>query len=122
MSIIYNLEVLNSGTIPAKNIHIKVEEKDVNAALASSEYNDRKKEWLSCFDPECVIPVLQNGTRVSCSFGLTRADNAGFWKCGAAIPVVVEYQGWFGVKYTEPQVIYIRDSDSFTGYMWSSQA
>lgn len=120
LSIIYNLEVLNSGTLPARDIRIKADEHEVGAALASSQYKDREKEWLACFQPECVIPVLQNGAKVSCSFGLTRGGDAGFWKYGTSIPVVVEYTGWFGVKYSEPQVIYIRDSDSFTGYMWSS--
>lgn len=120
VSIIYNLEVLNSGSLPARDIHIKAEESAVRAALAHNQYKDREKEWLACFQPECTIPVLQNGTRVSCSFGLTREGDAGFWKYGASIPVVVEYAGWFGSRYSEPQVIYIRDSDSFTGYMWSS--
>lgn len=119
ISIIYNLEVLNSGAIPARDIRIKAEDADIGAALANGQYREREREWLACFRPECSIPVLQNGAKVSCSFGLSRAGNAGFWKYGASIAVVVEYFGWFGSRYAEPQVLYIRDSDSFTGYMWS---
>ncbi len=120
VSIIYNLEVLNSGAIPARDIRILAKDEDIRLALAHSQYQEREREWLACFRPECAIPILQNGARVSCSFGLSRDNDNGFWKYGASIPVVVEYFGWFGRKYSEPQMIYIRDSDSFTGYMWAS--
>jgi hypothetical protein len=67
---------------------------------------------------------------VTCSFGYTRENDAGFWKPRATISVRVLYEGWvakkyepegFWNKYDEPQKIRIVDSDSFTGYYWSKK-
>lgn len=120
-AITYNLEVINSGSIPARDIQIRALLADVESAIKSPGSEEKKRVWLSCFDQECRIPVLQNGEKVSCSFGMSKADDSGFWKYGATIPVVVEYKSWFWKSYVDSQTLYIRDSDSFTGYMWSSE-
>lgn len=36
----------------------------------------------------------------------------------AQVSIIIEYEGWFGKKYVQPQTIDITDSGSFTGYMW----
>jgi len=72
-----------------------------------------------CFTDKMSIPLLHNGDRTSCSFGTSKANNAGFWKYKAAIAITLTYEGWFGKTYEQNQEIYIVDSDSFTDGKWS---
>ena len=112
----YDLVVLNSGTIPARNIRIRGEKKSLTSAFGRDASAENKTRWLACFDQ--TIGLLQNNDRVSCSFGSTMADDGGFWKHKAIISITLTYEDWFGWKYTDKQDIQIIDSDSFTGYMW----
>jgi len=116
--ITYDLEVLNSGVLPAKSIRIKVVDKSINNALGNNAGDDDKRRWLSCFEPDNNISVLHNNERIRCSFGTSQANNEGFWKYKSKIPVTIEYKGWFGKKYIQKQEIQIIDSESFTGFMW----
>jgi hypothetical protein len=86
------------------------------SACRSDASAKNKERWLACFNQ--VIGLLQNNDRVSCSFGTTKATDAGFWKHNAAISITIIYEGWFGRKYKERQDIQIADSNSFTGYSW----
>src|SRR5450759_464420 len=115
-AILYDLVVLNSGTVPARNIRIRATEKSLTAAFGRDASAENKERWLACFNQ--VIGLLQNNDRVSCSFGTTKAADAGFWKHDAAISITIVYEGWFGRKYIDEQNIQIADSDSFTGYSW----
>jgi hypothetical protein len=111
----YDLVVMNSGTIPAKNVRVAAVEGSLEAALGGDASTANKQRWLACFSE--VIPVLQNGERMSCSFGTTQANDTGFWKYHATIAIRVFYEGrWW--KHQDEQVIRIADSDSFTGYSW----
>lgn len=117
--IAYDLVFLNSGTIPAKNITVSADETSLSLAFGGDATHENKKKWLACFSGETKILILQNGDRISCSFGTTRSNNTGFWKNKATIPLVIKYEGWFGHHYTETQEVSVMDSDSFTGYMWA---
>lgn len=119
--IFYNLEVLNSGSLPAKRIRIHVQDdEELKKALSDSVQEDDKKRWLACFNEKNIIPVLLNDQSVKCSFGLTHIDkNINFWKYGEKFSIRIEYEGWFGKKYTEVQQIQILDSDTFTGASWN---
>jgi hypothetical protein len=117
--IAYNLVLLNSGTIPAKNIRISASESSLVAALGEGASDEKRKSELACFNG-VAIDILQNNDRVSCPFGDTTADNQGFWKYGASVPITITYQGWFGKKYKNDQTLKIVDSNSFTGYFWGT--
>lgn len=114
----YDLEVLNTGSIPARNIRLSVEQNDINNALGTDSGSENKIRWLSCFKPENIIVILHNSSRIKCSFGHSKENGHGFWKYNAIIPVKIEYEGWFGKKYSQNQNIQISDSESFTGYQW----
>ncbi|ESZ07190.1 hypothetical protein X736_11120 [Mesorhizobium sp. L2C089B000] len=120
--IAYDLVILNSGSIPAKNIRLLVSDQAaLRAALGAGADDENKGRWLACFEPSSVIRLLQNGARTSCSFGLTHRDpRQSFWIAQAEFPIQIEYEGWFGEKYQRdlPNVLQIADSDSFTGGMW----
>jgi hypothetical protein len=116
--ITYNLVVLNSGTIPAKNVRLSVDPDSLARALGQDANDENRKTELACFDSECAIAIIHNNDRVSCSFGDTGASDTGFWKYGSKLAIIIRYQGWFGKKYEQAQEIQIVDSESFTGYMW----
>ncbi|ARP65470.1 hypothetical protein A9K65_020390 [Mesorhizobium sp. WSM1497] len=121
-AIAYDLVILNSGSIPAKNIKLLVSDQTaLQAALGAGANEENKALWLACFEPTSVIRLLQNGARTSCSFGLTHRDpRQSFWMPQAEFPIQIEYDGWFGETYQRdlPNVLQIADSDSFTGGMW----
>jgi hypothetical protein len=43
-------EVLNSGTIPAKNVRIMPQRGSLAAALGADATAEKKQRWLACFD------------------------------------------------------------------------
>jgi len=115
-AILYDLVLLNSGAIPAKNILVTAEAGSLASALGADATAENKARWLACFGR--VLHILHNNDRTSCSFGTTQANNGGFWKHDATIQVSITYEGWFGWKYRDQQNVRIADSDSFTGYSW----
>lgn len=117
-AITYNLVLLNSGTIPAKNVVVKADEASLSSAFGREATSENRKRWLACFAEETRIPILHNGDHVSCSFGMTKGIDAGFWKYKSTISVVIKYSGWFGIEYKQPQELKIIDSESFTGFIW----
>lgn len=122
--IAYDLVVLNSGSIPAKNIKLLISDQiALEEALGRGANEENRGRWLACFEPSSVIRLLQNGARTSCSFGLTHRDpHQSFWIAQAEFPIQIEYEGWFGEKYQgdRPNILQIADSDSFTGGMWGA--
>lgn len=117
-AILYNLVLLNSGTIPAKRIRITADPTSLAMALGSDATLENRNRWLGCFEQEVSVPVLHNGDKISCSFGTTKGIDAGFWKYKSTVKVNIIYQGWFGSEYEEQQELQILDSKSFTGYSW----
>ena len=119
VGIAYSLKIMNSGSIPAKNIKIQLNESEIEQSLGAEASEEYKEKWLRSVN-KSSIHILQNGDSTSCSFGLTKENDSGFWKYGAEFHVVITYEGWFGYTYTETQLLKIQDSDSFTGYMWAN--
>jgi uncharacterized repeat protein (TIGR01451 family) len=117
-AITYNLVILNSGTIPAKNVRIKAAPDSLEQALGTDATPENKERWLACFGR--TVLLLQRGESIRCAFGTTRLNNAGFWKHKAVIPITITYEDWFGWKYTDKQKIQITGSDSFTDYYWAT--
>ena len=118
LRIVFDLEILNTGSIPAKNIRLKVEQNDIENALGEDATPENRTRWLACFDSKNEICILHNHSIIKCSFGQSQAQNQGFWKYKAIIPIKIVYEGWFGKKYIQNQNIQIIDSESFTGYQW----
>lgn len=119
LATIFDLEIMNSGSIPAKNIRLKAQQSDIDNALGQDSTIENKDRWLRCFKDENIINILQNNSSVKCSFGQSKATHQGFWKYKANLPITIEYEGWFGRKYIQNQNIQIIDSNSFTGYHWA---
>jgi hypothetical protein len=115
----YDLVVLNSGAIPAKNVWFEeADQAALSAAFGKNASESNKTRWLACFDKANMVPLLHNGAHVSCSFGNTEPQDKGFWKYGATFPITIHYQGWFGRTHVERNTLRIVDTDTFTGFMW----
>ena len=116
----FNLEISNTGTIPAKNIQLQVKHRDIKDALGEDSGKENKKKFLSCFNSERSILILHNNSKTECSFGYCSSSKSekGFWKYESVFPITIKYQGWFGKKYLSTQQLQIIDSESFTGFTW----
>ena len=119
--IAFSLKVLNSGSIPAKNIRLSINEEKISYAFGSGALEENKERWVRSINKNNIL-ILQNGDAVTCSFGTCHANDSGFWKYEAEFPVGIVYQGWFGYIYEEEQIVNIKDSSSFTGFMWGENA
>lgn len=132
----YDLEIRNSGSLPARNIRLISNKMDRKKAYGREATPENIKDWIACFSKEVEILILHNDSAMRCSFGYTKENDKGFWKYGATIPITIEYESWMtrlskwpraiGLEkifwsYSESQEIQILDSESFTGYMWGEQ-
>ncbi len=117
VAIAYSLNVKNSGSIPAKNIRIFLDETNLEYALGNDATDENRVRWIRSIN-ENSIHMLQNGDTSICSFGTSQAGDNGFWKYHSEITMKLKYTGWFGHNYSEDQIVKIQDSDSFTGYTW----
>lgn len=117
VGIVFNLEILNSGSLPAKNIQLKAKDIDINNAMVLNVSDEKKRAYLRCFESDCIIKILHNSAKVQCAFG-NHEINGGFWKYNSTIPITIEYEGWFGKKYIETQELLIINSESFTDIAW----
>jgi len=122
VSIAFELHVKNSGSLPAKNIKLSANQSDLDSAFGNDATQENRTRWLAAFNGENVIPVLQNGESITCSFGMSQAHDQGFWKYRANLPITVEYTGWFGNNYIDTQNVKFIDSDSFTGFLWGGRS
>jgi len=118
--IAYNLVILNSGSLPARNVQLRIADlTQLEAAISQDASDNDRTKWLACFEKDNDIALLQNGTRVSCSFGMTR-NTGTFWRYGASFPMYIHYRGYFGTIYQDYISLRIVDSDSFTGHVWGT--
>ena len=122
VSIAFNLQVMNSGSLPAKNIKLSAKQSDLDSAFGDDATQENQTRWLAAFNEDNVIPILQNGESITCSFGLSQPNDRGFWKYRANLPITVEYSGWFGYHYVDTQNVKFIDSDSFTGFLWGGRS
>jgi len=120
ISIAFNLQVKNSGSIPAKDIKLSASQADIESALGNDASQGNRNRWLAAFAEENVISALQNGESITCSFGMSQSRDNGFWKYRAMLPISIEYYGWFGTRYSETQTLKIINSESFTDFHWGS--
>jgi len=118
-AIAYNLEIQNSGSLPAKKVRVTISESECKAKSIGTATDSDLKSWIRDIN-DSTIPVLQNGSAMSCSFGHTKANDSGFWKYGAKIDIRLDYNGFFGRRFVETCTVSILDSNSFTGNQWST--
>ena len=116
----YDLVIVNSGEIPARDIMLKPKSQALlEAALGKEGIADKKRTPFACFNR--IIPVLLNGDKTTGEFGNTKANDTGFWKHKSKIGITIIYSDLFGRNYKEQQDIEIFTSNTFSGYSWGDK-
>ncbi|WP_131453056.1 hypothetical protein [Xanthomonas citri] len=119
IAILYNLEVVNSGSRPARNVRLSIKQSDLNQALVSSDKRGQGFEGHlrlvnRCFEGRAAIPILLNSETCSNAFGHTSKEDP-FWLPGALLPISISYQGIEGQSYKADVCIKIDDTAGFAG-------
>jgi hypothetical protein len=126
VAIMYLLELVNSGTRPAKNIRVHASQDQIAAALAPEAKNqpDFTKHLRTverCFEERAMVPVLLNGEATTNPFGHTSMERS-FWQPGATIELSISYHGLQGQRYTSHLTIKIDDTAGFAGASYGGKA
>lgn len=119
VGIAYWLEVLNTGSRPAKNVRLAIDPSELEAALAKGArtapgFESNWDSVLRCFQERAVIPVLPNGDLVASTFGGTSREDP-FWEPGTVVNLVIAYEGLEGQRYRVTLPIKIDDTRGFAG-------
>ena len=126
MAITYLLELVNSGTRPAKNVRLHASHDKIAAALMPEAHNDSHfathlRIVERCFEERSMVPVLLNGEATTNPFGHTSAEHP-FWQPGATMQLQVTYHGLQGQRYSSLITIKIDDTAGFAGASYGDKA
>jgi len=113
-----NLLVENTGTRPARNIRLTVDEAVLNEAFDPNHANRYREGVRACFSEKFVIPVLANGATVSNSFGLVSRNEQNTWKWHSRVPVRITYEDLSGRKFTHDLDLFIANNEGFASGAW----
>lgn len=119
VAILYNLEIVNSGARPAKDVRLSIKPDDLERALAPAdkrgpEFDRHMRSVNRCFEERATIPVLLNSGTCSNAFGHTSKQDP-FWLPGTVLPVSISYRGIEGQSYKSQVAIRIDDTAGFAG-------
>jgi hypothetical protein len=116
-----SLLIENTGSRPAKNVKLKVEDEVLNRAiLPNVEHVEMIEAIKLCFSERGVIPVLANGTVVHNNFGLLKSESEGTWKPNSRFDVTLQYEDLDGRTYRHTNPLLLADDRGFAGSFWNS--
>lgn len=115
-----SLLVENTGTRPAKNVRLKVEDKKLEDIMLPSRTTEDFEAIKLCFSERGVIPVLANGNAVSNNFGLLKGPSEGTWTPNARIEITVSFEDLDGRRFTHSNPLLLADDRGFAGSFWNS--
>lgn len=118
-AILYNVEVVNAGTRPAKNVRLSIDPQELErsiipAAHARSGFENDFRSVERCFAQRAAIPVLLSEEVASNFFGHTSTIEP-FWVPGSVLNLTISYQGLEGQSYCSRLPIRIDDTAGFAG-------
>lgn len=115
-----NLLIENTGNMPAKNIKIISNRKDVLSCLNGEKIPNDVNEVLF---KDTIIPVLANGKVATTGFWAFGAkefkENSDRWRSGAVLPIIIEYYNFEGRKFIEKSELRFAPDNAFAFYSWS---
>jgi hypothetical protein len=115
-----DLLVENTGSRPAKNIKLSVNNQNLHAALVSSPDQPTRKYIERCFAEDTVIPILANGKAASSAFGILSYDERSDWRRFATFDVFIKYHDLDGREYNHSIPLLITSDQGFAGGVWKS--
>lgn len=124
IAILYCIELVNSGSRPAKNIRLHADRQEILSALLPSAQShkdyERELRYIErCFEERATVPILLNGETTTSPFGHTSIESP-FWSPGATLRLMVSYQGLEGQRYRSAVAIKIDDTVGFAGVSYGS--
>lgn len=117
--IAFNIWVHNTGSRPAADVQLKVDEKYIKRLLAPGCSEAEKKEIHNVFSLKGEIPLLHDGKSVSNGFGHTSASDNSSLNYGVKIPIIITYRGLGGKKFETKQNLVVKGSEYFASSGWS---
>lgn len=118
-----SLLIENTGSRPAKNVRLKVEDKRLNRTiLLNTEYDEMIDAIKLCFGERGIIPILANGKAVHNNFGILKGQSEGTWNPGARLDVTLQYEDLDGREYKHINPLLLADDRGFAGSFWNSVA
>lgn len=116
----FNLTVLNSGSRPAINIKLTIDDYQEFEKCIENLDNNMIEHITRCFSEYATIPLLINGEKKSNSFGTTSIqEEDNIWKYGSSFSITINYKDLENKKYKSKLVLHIKDSKAFAGGSWS---
>lgn len=119
ISTILDIIVQNVGNRPAKNINLRVQQKDLDSIILAKKGDPLRNDIEACFSAKGNIPVLENGRSVINSFGVLQQTGS-TWKINSRLNVTITYQGLGRRKFKNIVPLLITDDRGFAGGFWSS--
>jgi hypothetical protein len=117
-SIPLSLVVENTGTRPAKNIRMVVDETLLNQFIVLHPSNSLTRQIRACFSSDGIIPVLANGKSVSNSFGLISDDANATWKGDPRFDIRISYQDLDGRQFRHTIPLFVKEDQGFASGFW----
>lgn len=109
-AIALKIVVENTGSRPAKNIRLEVDQSALKRLYAENPDQDAVRNIEIIFGERGVIPILANGKSVSNSFGfLGEEKQRPIWKEEARIEIAVSYEDLDGRKFKYQNPLLIAD-------------
>lgn len=115
-----DLIIENTGNRPAKNVKLSVDGEEMKVVMVAKEGDPLRNAIEGCFSEKTFIPILENGRKVSNSFGIFTVEKGkSTWKPNSILHVNLSYEDLDGRKYTHKIPILIADDAGFAGTFWS---
>ncbi|HEY0320444.1 MAG TPA: hypothetical protein VGC66_05680 [Pyrinomonadaceae bacterium] len=116
-----NLVVENTGSRPAKNIRLTVDNEELEELLAEQVDEIWRKHITRCFSERAIIPILGNGKSVSNTFGWLSGNSKSAWRGEVRFNVQISYKDLDGRKYEHTNPLLVADDTGFAGGFWDSK-
>lgn len=116
-----NLLVENTGTRPARNIRLTVDETVLNEAFDPNSANRYREGVRACFSEKFEIPVLANGASVSNAFGLISKNEQNTWQWQSRLPIRIKYEDLGGRKFKHDLNLFVANNKGFASGAWHEE-
>ena len=114
-----DITVHNSGTSPAKNIKLSVNDSELKAAFSNETCDPLKNSIINCFSVKGMIPVLENGQFVTNSFGLFYRDpKKSTWKNDIILNIDISCLDLDGNEYNHKIPLKLASDIGFAASQW----
>ncbi len=113
-----NLIVENTGTRPARNVRLTVEEPKLASAFDPQIEDSEREQIRACFAAKFTIPVLANQASVSNAFGFLSRDKDNTWQWHSRIPIRIAYEDLDGRQFKHKLDLFVANNAGLASGAW----